>query len=279
MAAFADPTVRAVLATIGGDDQLTVLPHLDPAVVLADPKPFLGYSDGTNLLTWLWGLGVVGYHGGSTMVHLARAGGLHPLSTRGLRAALFDRGDVELTPAETFSEDEVDWADPASLDTRAPTQPGRGWSWHGPTEVVRGRTWGGSLEIVSWQLAADRWMAPVEHYDGCVLLLETSEEMPSADEVFRVLRNAGERGLLGKVGAVLVGVAKAVAIGAPRSPEERERYRDDQAAAVLRALGEYAPQAVVVLDVDLGHTDPQWVLPYGGEVTVDGVRRTITAHF
>jgi muramoyltetrapeptide carboxypeptidase LdcA involved in peptidoglycan recycling len=32
MAAFGDPSVRAVLATIGGDDQLTVLPYLDPAV-------------------------------------------------------------------------------------------------------------------------------------------------------------------------------------------------------------------------------------------------------
>jgi hypothetical protein len=29
-----------------------------------------------------------------------------------------------------------------------------------------------------------------------VLILETSEEMPSADEVFRMLRNAGELGLL-----------------------------------------------------------------------------------
>ncbi|MBA4102113.1 MAG: LD-carboxypeptidase, partial [Arthrobacter sp.] len=27
-AAFADPTIRAVLATIGGDDQITVIPHL-----------------------------------------------------------------------------------------------------------------------------------------------------------------------------------------------------------------------------------------------------------
>ncbi len=73
MSAFADPTIRAVLATIGGDDQLTVLPHLDADTVLADPKPFVGYSDNTNLLNWLWSLGVVGYHGGSTMVHLARA--------------------------------------------------------------------------------------------------------------------------------------------------------------------------------------------------------------
>src|SRR5712691_90715 len=44
MAAFADPSIAAVLATIGGDDQLTVLPFLDPEVVVANPKPYLGYS-------------------------------------------------------------------------------------------------------------------------------------------------------------------------------------------------------------------------------------------
>jgi muramoyltetrapeptide carboxypeptidase LdcA involved in peptidoglycan recycling len=50
MAAWSDPSIRAVLATIGGDDQLTVLPHLDPAPFRADPKPYFGYSDSTNLL-------------------------------------------------------------------------------------------------------------------------------------------------------------------------------------------------------------------------------------
>src|SRR5947207_11537272 len=40
MAAFADPSIRAVMATIGGDDQITVLPHLDPAIVTANPKPY-----------------------------------------------------------------------------------------------------------------------------------------------------------------------------------------------------------------------------------------------
>src|SRR5205823_3152466 len=57
-AAFADPEIRAVLATIGGEDQITVVPHLDPGLVRADPKPFLGYSDNTNLLSWLWTHGV-----------------------------------------------------------------------------------------------------------------------------------------------------------------------------------------------------------------------------
>src|ERR1700681_2828641 len=48
-AAFADPEVKAVIATIGGDDQITVLPHLDADLIRANPKPFFGYSDNTNL--------------------------------------------------------------------------------------------------------------------------------------------------------------------------------------------------------------------------------------
>jgi muramoyltetrapeptide carboxypeptidase LdcA involved in peptidoglycan recycling len=79
-AAFGDPEIRAVLATIGGDDQITVIPHLDPALVRADPKPFLGYSDNTNLLCWLWSSGVASFHGGSTQVHL----GPGPESTRSM---------------------------------------------------------------------------------------------------------------------------------------------------------------------------------------------------
>ena len=78
-AAFSDPEIRAVLATIGGEDQITVIPHLDAAAVLADPKPFLGYSDNTNLLNWLWGNGVAAFHGGSTQVHLGPGPSVEPI--------------------------------------------------------------------------------------------------------------------------------------------------------------------------------------------------------
>ncbi|MEP6696287.1 MAG: S66 peptidase family protein [Pseudonocardiales bacterium] len=279
MRAFADPTVRAVLASIGGDDQIAVLPYLDPAVFLADPKPFLGYSDNTNLLNWLWNIGIVGYHGGSTMVHLARGGGLHPISAGSLRAALLTRGDLDLHPADTFSEDEFDWNDPSSLGRPAPTLPGRGWTWHRPDRVVTGPTWGGNLEIVAWNLAADRWIRPIEDYADCVLMIETSEELPSATEVFRMLRNAGERGLLQQFPAVIVGLAKASSLERHNSPEVRERFRADQRHAVLSAFGSYHPAAMIVFDVDFGHTDPQWVVPYGGNLTVDGPGRRITAHY
>jgi len=34
-AAFADPSIRAILATVGGDDQIAVIPHLDGAAALS----------------------------------------------------------------------------------------------------------------------------------------------------------------------------------------------------------------------------------------------------
>lgn len=278
-AAFTDPTVRAVLATIGGDDQLTVLPFLDPAAVMADPKPFVGYSDNVNLLNWLWNLGVVGYHGGSTMVHLGRGGGLHPVSAASLRAALFTGGDLELHPVEEFSEDELDWDDPACLDREPPGRPSPGWSWHRADRVVTGPTWGGNLEVLHWNLAAGRWIRPAGDYAGSVLLLETSEEMPTAEEAFRMLRNAGERGLLAQFPAVVVGTAKAGSLDRRTTDAERADYRDRQRDAVLAAFGHYNPAAMIVFGVDIGHTDPQWVLPYGGTVTVDGPARRITAHY
>src|SRR5207247_10335828 len=98
MAAFTDPDIKAVLTTIGGDDQITVLPHLDPEVVQANPKAFLGYSDNTNLLNWLWNQGGPGDQGGGTMERLGRPGGLHPVSAASLRAALIDGGELPLHP-------------------------------------------------------------------------------------------------------------------------------------------------------------------------------------
>jgi muramoyltetrapeptide carboxypeptidase LdcA involved in peptidoglycan recycling len=279
MAAYADPSIRAVLATIGGDDQITVLPHLDPAPFRADPKPFLGYSDNTNLLNWLWYHGVGSYHGGSTMVHLARGAGLQPVHVDSLRAALFTGGDLEIHPVELFSEQEISWADSAALTSSAPSVPSPGWIWHQPDAVVTGPAWGGNIEILHWNLAANRWIRPVGDYAGAVLLVETSEEMPIAEEVFRMLRNAGERGLLQQFPAIVVAAAKGTALDHERTPEQRQEYRDGQRAAILRAVDYYHPGAMVVFGVDFGHTDPQWILPYGGRITVDGPARRITAHY
>lgn len=65
-AAFADPAIRGIMAVVGGEDQITVIPHLDAELARRDPKPFLGMSDNTNLHHWLWANGIASFYGGSS---------------------------------------------------------------------------------------------------------------------------------------------------------------------------------------------------------------------
>jgi muramoyltetrapeptide carboxypeptidase LdcA involved in peptidoglycan recycling len=278
IAAFADPTITAVLATVGGDDLITVTPHLDDEVLRANPKPYFGYSDNTNVLNHLYRLGIVAYHGGSVLVHLGRPGRPHLLTFDSLHAALFTSGWYDLTPAEEWGDQPNDWRDSSTLAYEPVMFPGEGWRWQGPSAVVEGRTWGGNLEILHWLMATDRVPSAAE-LARSVLIIETSEELPSATEVFRILRNMGERALLAGFSAVLVGRAKAWEFDRPHTLEERRAWADAQRDAVTRALAAYNPDAVVVFDVDLGHTDPQLIIPYGGEIRVDAVERRISVRY
>jgi muramoyltetrapeptide carboxypeptidase LdcA involved in peptidoglycan recycling len=278
-AAFADPDVTAVLATIGGDDQITVLPHLDADLIRANPKPFFGHSDNTNLLAYLWNLGIVGYYGGSVMFHFGRPGAMHPLTAVSLQAALFTSGEYELRESTTYGDVDRDWGDPATFEATPAMQGCAGWDWHSADRVVEGVTWGGNLEILSWLLMADREVRPAAAYDGMVLLIETSEELPSATEVYRILRNMGERRLLGRFEAIVVGRAKAWFFDRPNTPEQKAEYAKEQREAILRAVAEYNPRAMVVFDVDFGHTDPHVVVPIGGRIRVDGLARRITVRY
>ncbi|MDQ0648614.1 muramoyltetrapeptide carboxypeptidase LdcA involved in peptidoglycan recycling [Microbacterium natoriense] len=153
--AFADPSIRAVLATIGGDDQVTVIPHIDAGVLAANPKPFLGYSDNTNLHNLLWNLGVPSFYGGSTQVHLGPGPHLDDIHVRSLRAALLDGGTLQLTDPGESEDFGWPWEDPRSLSdfgAREATEP---WTWAGPETAVSGRSWGGCIEVID-QIALGR---------------------------------------------------------------------------------------------------------------------------
>lgn len=119
---------------------------------------------------------------------------------------------------------------------------------------------------------ADREIQPPTAYAGAILLIETSEEMPSAGEVGHVLQAFGERGLLAQFEAVVVGRAYAARLS---SADARDEYKANQRQAVLAALSAYAPHALAVFDVDFGHTDPQLIIPTGGQMRIDGLERRI----
>jgi muramoyltetrapeptide carboxypeptidase LdcA involved in peptidoglycan recycling len=278
-AAFADPEIKAVLTSIGGDDQLKVLAHLDPDLLRANPKPFFGLSDNTNLCLYLGNLGLVSFYGGTVMTMLGRPGGINPHSAESFEKALFGSGWYALRPAESFTDMSRDWAEPSGLEDEPDMLAGTGWRWHGSSRAVEGRLWGGCLEIVDFHLRTGRYLLDDAAYDGSVLYLETSEELPSAAYVGHLLMCLGERGLLQRFAGLLMGRPLAWRFGTGNDEEFRETYVREQREAVLAAMAEYSPDVPVVLDVDFGHTDPQLVLPHGGDVRIDPGARSVSVRY
>jgi muramoyltetrapeptide carboxypeptidase LdcA involved in peptidoglycan recycling len=278
-AAFADPQVRAVLATIGGEDQITVVPHLKPEIVRSDPKPFLGYSDNSNVLNWLWNHGVAGFYGGSTQVHLGPGPAVDEVHVRSLRAALLTGERLEITEPGESEDIGKDWQDPAALTEHGDREPTEAWTWAGPASSVTGRTWGGCIDVLRWILTAGRFPADPSVLDGGVLLVESSEDLIPAREFGWILRSIGERGLLGAVAAVLVGRPPTSSFDVHPTAAERAARRAEQRDTAIEVVHRYNPSAVVVVGVPFGHTKPQWILPYGGEVTVDGAAKRLWADY
>ncbi|MBC7760483.1 MAG: LD-carboxypeptidase [Candidatus Saccharibacteria bacterium] len=278
-AAFADPSIRAVLATIGGDDQITVIPHIDTDILASNPKPFLGYSDNTNLHNLLWNLGVPSYYGGSTQVHLGPGPHLDDVHVSSLRAALLDGGIIDLTDPGESEDFGIPWTDRRALNefgSREPTEP---WMWAGANTVAEGPTWGGCIEVID-QIALANRMPDVADLDGAILLLETSEELPNADAVKRWVRALGERGVLEAVAGVLVARPPVSELNsAVPIANERARLRAVQRDTIIEQVARYNPEAVICVGVPFGHTRPQWIVPHGNTIRLDGIARTVSADY
>ena len=268
-----------MVAVIGGEDQIRVVPHLDADLLLADPKPFCGYSDNTNLLNWMWNLGVAGFYGGSTQVHLGPGPGVDPCHATSLTAALVDGGVLSITDPGESEDIGPDWSTPQALTEFGQREPTEPWTWAGPARSVTGRSWGGCIEVIQWILTAGRFPTDSSVLNGGVLLLETSEDLIPATEFGWILRSLGERGVVDAVDAVVVARPPASDHERPSTSEARSAHRAEQRDTALDLISTYNPSAVVCVGVPFGHTRPQWILPYGGQITVDGIKQTVTADY
>jgi muramoyltetrapeptide carboxypeptidase len=158
---FANPEVRAIVCARGGYGTNHLLPHLDLRVLLANPKPFIGYSDITTLLTWLTDHGLVTFHG--------------PMVTKDFA---LDNG-VDLTS----------WA--AILSSASAYE--RDFSANEIEVLVKGEAegilYGGCLSMLAASLGT-----PYEiHTDGTILFLEDINAKPfQVDRMVMQLKLAGK---------------------------------------------------------------------------------------
>lgn len=278
IAAFEDPEIKAVIATIGGDDQVTYIKNLPAEPFSNNPKPYFGYSDNTHFENFLWLNGVPSYYGGSIMTQYAMQGEMDEYTVEYLRHALFENNEKELIASATFNDMGLDWSESENLSKRRTHEPNEGFCWDGSANA-EGITWGGCIESIDEILRHGVRLPTLEEFDEIILIMETSEELPSGEYVARVLRALGERGILARIKGVLVGRAKAWEFDKQNSPEEKATYRTEQRDTMLRVIRSYNPSVPVVQNMNFGHTDPQIPLPYGSRIRIDSAAKRIFANF
>jgi len=269
MEAFADPAIKAIVATIGGDDSIRLLPYLDRQIVQDNPKIFLGFSDTTVTHLVCYQAGLVSFYGPSVMAGFAENGGIFPYTIDSMRRTLFSTDPIGIISPnlDGWTVEFLDWADPSLQAQRRALQPAGGWRWLQGNGRVQGHLLGGCLEVLDWLRGTPAWPDSAA-WDQAILFLETSEEAPSPEYVTRVLRSFAAMGVLEKIAALLFGRP-----GGSVSAADFKKY--DQ--AILRVVAEEQglTDLPIVTHMDFGHTDPMLVLPYGVRAEVNCDQRNI----
>jgi muramoyltetrapeptide carboxypeptidase LdcA involved in peptidoglycan recycling len=267
MAAFADSENKAVFTSIGGEDQIKLIKHLDPQVFLDNPKPFFGYSDNTHLHNFLWSLHIPSYYGGAIMTQLAFQAQMNDITISSLNHALFDEGEYELEISDQYNDEGLDWSIKDNLTKNRKMEPSGGLIWDGDIDA-KGILWGGCVESLIVQSAAGKYLPSNDDLENTILFIETAEDIPDHWIVEYLLTGFGERDWFDIFQAVLVGRPKAWEFDKQNSAEVKAEYCKLQREVIVKTVRQYNKTIPIIQNIDFGHTDPQVVLPNGNMARV-----------
>ena len=240
-AAFADRSIRAVMAMRGGWGSQRLLPFLDWATIRANPKLLVGFSDITALHL------AIQARAGFPTIHGPTAGSSwSKYSYAAFRDLAFD-GKLPL------------YRNPPGEQDRLVQRQGR-------TQTLRpgtagGKLLGGNLTVLA-SLVGTPWLPD---FSGAILFLEDTDEAPY--RIDRMLTQIGQAGILRRVAGVVFG--------------QCTNCKPSDGSTSLFTLDEVLAQHLTPLGVPVytgamfGHIDNQFSLPVGCRAEIDADAGTI----
>jgi muramoyltetrapeptide carboxypeptidase len=257
-AAFPDPEVAVVLAAIGGDHAVELLPHLDYQLIRANPKLFQGYSDLT-VLHWalLERAGLTTLYGPALLPELGEHPTVLPYTDTWLRAAWFGTAPLRFAPATTWTDEFLDWDQRQDRTRPRDLRPSEGWVTI-REGLAEGQLVAGCLETICRHLKGGPvWL----DLQGALLVLETSEEVPPPHQVDAYLAELADAAVFEQISGLVV----ARPYG----------YDHDQALRLWSIVASRTEASGVpaLANVECGHADPMLTLPMGVRARVDATAK------
>jgi muramoyltetrapeptide carboxypeptidase LdcA involved in peptidoglycan recycling len=266
--AFANTEVKAIFVSIGGDDSVRILPFLNKKIITNNPKILMGYSDTSTLHTFCNLQGLVTFYGPSIMAGFSQMESLPETFTSHVGEMLFEpKTNHEYKPYGKYCDGYPNWADKDNVGKINPLKTDSGWRWLQGTTKVQGELFGGCLEVLEMMKATDFW--PEKNFwKGKIFFLETSEGKPSIHQIDHVLRNYGMLGVFNQISGFIFARA--------RDFSEKEKLELDEKISSIISKEFGRADLPIVSNFDVGHTDPQLVIPLGIQTEIDCINKKIT---
>lgn len=243
---FADPGIKAIMVHDGGQSAIAILEHINYQLVKENPKPFIGFSDITNIHSALFTkTGLVGFHG--------------PLLTYGL-----GRVWEKYLPNKIEDGKEQLLRTLTSNDALGNIKPLTKWeTWR--DGVTTGQLFGGNLSMLA-SLVGTKYFPQVDDLKGAILFWETDNTQSYRIE--RGLYQLKYAGILDAISGMLIGKLPGIKRTAWEGLEEPTPKQ-----IVMEVLKNY--NFPILSGMDFGHETVDIPMPIGLNAKMDSKKLSL----
>jgi len=264
MMAFKDEKIKGIIANIGGEDSIRLLPYIDFDVIRGNPKILMGYSDVTVSHYFCHKAGISSFYGPAILTDFAENVEMHPYTIEMVKRTLFSNQPIgDIQPAKEWTSERLEWVE-KNKNKRRTMQENTGYEVLQGHGVVQGRLIGGCIEVLEFLKGTELWPEQ-KHWENSILFFETSEEKPKPDLIRYWLRNYAAQGILEQVNGII--------FGKPQDEQYYDAYKEQIKVVMKENDLEELP---ILYNMNFGHTEPKCILPYGALAQINCADKTFT---
>lgn len=274
--AFKDNSIDMILCAIGGDDTYRLLPYLfenNELEKVAKQKIFLGFSDTTINHLMLNKVGIKTFYGQAFLPDICELSNEMLPYSKHFFEELINNGRIkEIYPSDVWYNEREDFSE-KSIGISMEEHQNKGFELLRGNAKFEGQILGGCINTIfdifdntrhedSVYLCKKYELFPsLDEWENKILLLETSEERPKPELFRKMIVKLQEYRIFDVISGLI--------IGKPQNEEYYEEYKQ-----IL--LDEIKNQDLsIVYNINVGHSTPRCIIPFGVNAKVDVERQII----
>lgn len=254
MWAFQNKNVKAIIANVGGNDSIKVVPYISEQCIEDNHKIFIGYSDVMNLHILCYKCGLSTFYGDNLLYPIAEAQGWHEYSKKWFTKVLFETDIIgQITPSKEWSFEGTEYTNPNYV---------RNYYANSAYELIQGKgtaqgtLFGGHTGLM--ELNNTKLELSDRDFENRILFLEDIPDFYTPKNLTFFLNWLGQINALQKLNGIILGKAN-----------KNESFEEQKKSIVNVVNGKYGRDDLPILyGLNFGHSSPMCVLPYGAKAEI-----------